>query len=88
MKIDPYEINTDFERSKEYVRLLHKMEDGEITEDDFNEEIQKLKNSEQSLKTKIPIDQIDEVNVTKKDNEGYKEYFSGHKKEFRNILGI
>lgn len=88
MRLDPNMIDNNFENTKEYVRLLHKMEDGEITEDDFNEEVEKLKISEVSLKNKKPIDQIDEVDNTKKEKESYGEYFGNHKKEFRNILGI
>ena len=37
MKINPGDISSDeFEKAKELTKLYHQMEDGEITEDEYN----------------------------------------------------
>lgn len=89
MKIKPGDISSDeFEKSKELVKLYHQMEDGEITEDEYNEQVAKLQDIINN-KDKIPLDEIGlERSEPKRENESYGNYFSNHKKEFRNILGL
>ncbi len=85
-----FEVDPVYEKEKEIVKLMHKMEDGEITEDEFNEEIAKLQSIIDGKDKKQLVDINLEFNGSrpKKDNESYSDYFGNHKKEFRNILGI
>ena len=89
MKIQPGDISSnEFEKSKELVKLYHQMEDGEITEDEYNEQVAKLQDIIDN-KDKVPLDEIGlERREPKKESETYGNYFSNHKKEFRNILGL
>ena len=88
-EIDPYDPNSTFNREKEVVKLIHRMEDGEITEDEFHEEFEKIQNIINSKEKKELVDiEMDEKSPKKKESESYSDYFSNHKKEFRNILGL
>ena len=88
--INSDDVNLDFEKQKEITKLMHQMEDGQITEDEFNEEVLKLQNiiSEKNKKQLVDINMENELGVQKRDDETYKNYFGNHKKEFRNILGL
>lgn len=88
--INSDDVNLEFEKQKEITKLMHQMEDGQITEDEFNEEVLKLQNiiSEKNKKQLVDISMEDELGVQKRDDETYKNYFGNHKKEFRNILGL
>jgi len=88
--INSDDVNLEFEKQKEITKLMHQMEDGQITEDEFNEEVLKLQNiiTEKNKKQLVDISMEDELGVRKRDDETYKDYFGNHKKEFRNILGI
>lgn len=88
--INSDDVNLEFEKQKEITKLMHQMEDGQITEDEFNEEVLKLQNiiSEKNKKQLVDINMENELGVQKRDDETYKNYFGNHKKEFRNILGI
>ena len=83
-------VNLEFEKQKEITKLMHQMEDGQITEDEFNEEVLKLQNiiSEKNKKQLVDINMENELGVQKRDDETYKNYFGNHRKEFRNILGL
>ena len=88
--INSNDVNLEFEKQKEITKLMHQMEDGQITEDEFNEEVLKLQNiiTEKNKKQLVDINMENELGVQKRDDETYKNYFGNHKKEFRNILGI
>lgn len=88
--INSNDVNLEFEKQKEIIKLMHQMEDGQITEDEFNEEVLKLQNiiSEKNKKQLVDINMENELGVQKRDDETYKNYFGNHKKEFRNILGL
>ena len=88
--INSDDVNLEFEKQKEITKLMRQMEDGQITEDEFNEEVLKLQNiiTEKNKKQLVDISMEDELGVRKRDDETYKDYFGNHKKEFRNILGI
>ena len=88
--INSEDINLEFEKQKEITKLMHQMEDGQITEDEFNEEVLKLQNiiDTKDKKQLVDINMENELGVQKRDDETYKNYFGNHKKEFRNILGI
>ena len=88
--INSDDVNLEFEKQKEITKLMHQMEDGQITEDEFNEEVLKLQNiiSEKNKKQLVDINMENELGVQKRDDETYKNYFGNHRKEFRNILGI
>lgn len=88
--INSDDVNFEFEKQKEITKLMHQMEDGQITEDEFNEEVLKLQNiiSEKNKKQLVDINMENELGVQKRDDETYKNYFGNHKKEFRNILGL
>ena len=88
--INSDDVNLEFEKQKEITKLMHQMEDGQITEDEFNEEVLKLQNiiTEKNKKQLVDISMEDELGVRKRDDETYKDYFGNHKKEFRNILGL
>lgn len=88
--INSDDVNLEFEKQKEITKLMHQMEDGQITEDEFNEEVLKLQNiiSEKDKKQLVDINMENELGVQKRDDETYKNYFGNHKKEFRNILGL
>lgn len=88
--INSDDINLEFEKQKEITKLMHQMEDGQITEDEFNEEVLKLQNiiSEKNKKQLVDISMEDELGIQKRDDETYKNYFGNHRKEFRNILGL
>ena len=88
--INSDDVNLEFEKQKEITKLMHQMEDGQITEDEFNEEVLKLQNiiSEKNKKQLVDINMEDELGVQKRDDETYKNYFGNHRKEFRNILGL
>lgn len=88
--INSDDVNLEFEKQKEITKLMHQMEDGQITEDEFNEEVLKLQNiiTEKNKKQLVDINMENELGVQKRDDETYKNYFSNHKKEFRNILGL
>ena len=88
--INPENINIGYEKEKELIKLMHQMEDGQITEDEFNDEVQKLQNiiEAKDKKQLVDINMENELGVQKKEDETYKNYFGNHKKEFRNILGI
>ena len=88
--INSDDVNLEFEKQKEITKLMHQMEDGQITEDEFNEEVLKLQNiiSEKNKKQLVDINMENELGVQKRDDETYKNYFGNHKKEFRNILGL
>ena len=88
--INSDDVNLEFEKQKEITKLMHQMEDGQLTEDEFNEEVLKLQNiiSEKNKKQLVDISMEDELGVQKRDDETYKNYFGNHKKEFRNILGL
>ena len=88
--INSNDVNLEFEKQKKITILMHQMEDGQITEDEFNEEVLKLQNiiSEKDKKQLVDINMENELGVQKRDDETYKNYFGNHKKEFRNILGI
>lgn len=88
--INSDDVNLEFEKQKEITKLMHQMEDGQITEDEFNEEVLKLQNiiSEKNKKQLVDISMEDELGVQKRDDETYKNYFGNHRKEFRNILGL
>lgn len=88
--INSNDVNLEFEKQKEITKLMHQMEDGQITEDEFNEEVLKLQNiiTEKNKKQLVDINMEDELGVQKRDDETYKNYFGNHKKEFRNILGL
>ena len=87
--INSDDVNLEFEKQKEITKLMHQMEDGQITEDEFNEEVLKLQNiiSEKNKKQLVDINMENELGVQKRDDETYKNYFGNHRKEFRNILG-
>jgi hypothetical protein len=88
--INSNDVDLEFEKQKEITKLMHQMEDGQITEDEFNEEVLKLQNiiTEKNKKQLVDISMENELGVQKRDDETYKNYFGNHKKEFRNILGI
>ena len=88
--INSNDVNLEFEKQKEITKLMHQMEDGQITEDEFNEEVLKLQNiiSEKNKKQLVDINMENELGVQKRDDETYKNYFGNHRKEFRNILGL
>ena len=88
--INSDDVNLEFEKQKEITKLMHQMEDGQITEDEFNEEVLKLQNiiSEKNKKQLVDINMESELGVQKRDDETYKNYFGNHRKEFRNILGL
>lgn len=88
--INSNDVNLEFEKQKEITKLMRQMEDGQITEDEFNEEVLKLQNiiSEKNKKQLVDINMENELGVQKRDDETYKNYFGNHRKEFRNILGI
>lgn len=88
--INSNDVNLEFEKQKEIIKLMHQMEDGQITEDEFNEEVLKLQNiiTEKNKKQLVDINVENELGVQKRDDETYKNYFGNHKKEFRNILGL
>lgn len=88
--INSDDVNLEFEKQKEITKLMHQMEDGQITEDEFNEEVLKLQNiiSEKNKKQLVDISMENELGVQKRDDETYKNYFGNHRKEFRNILGL
>ena len=88
--INSDDVDLEFEKQKEITKLMHQMEDGQITEDEFNEEVLKLQNiiTEKNKKQLVDINMEDELGVRKRDDETYQNYFGNHKKEFRNILGI
>ena len=84
--INSNDVNLEFEKQKEITKLMHQMEDGQITEDEFNEEVLKLQNiiTEKNKKQLVDINMENELGVQKRDDETYKNYFGNHKKEFRN----
>ena len=88
--INSDDVNLEFEKQKEITKLMHQMEDGQITEDEFNEEVLKLQNiiSEKNKKQLVAINMENELGIQKRDDETYKNYFGNHRKEFRNILGL
>ena len=88
--INSDDVNLEFEKQKEITKLMHQMEDGQITEDEFNEEVLKLQNiiSEKNKKQLVDINVENELGAQKRDDETYTNYFGNHKKEFRNILGL
>lgn len=88
--INSDDVNLEFEKQKEITKLMHQMEDGQITEDEFNEEVLKLQNiiTEKNKKQLVDINMENELGIQKRDDETYKDYFGNHKKEFRNILGL
>ena len=88
--INSDDVNLEFEKQKEITKLMHQMEDGQITEDEFNEEVLKLQNiiSEKNKKQLVDINMENELGTQKRDDETYKNYCGNHKKEFRNILGL
>ena len=88
--INSNDVNLEFEKQKEITKLMRQMEDGQITEDEFNEEVLKLQNiiTEKNKKQLVDINMENELGVQKRDDETYKNYFGNHKKEFRNILGL
>lgn len=88
--INSNDVNLEFEKQKEIIKLMHQMEDGQITEDEFNEEVLKLQNiiTEKNKKQLVDINMENELGVQKRDDETYKNYFGNHRKEFRNILGL
>ena len=88
--INSDDVNLEFEKQKEITKLMHQMEDWQITEDEFNEEVLKLQNiiSEKNKKQLVDINMENELGVQKRDDETYKNYFGNHRKEFRNILGL
>lgn len=88
--INSGDINLEFEKQKEITKLMHQMEDGQITEDEFNEEVLKLQNiiNTKDKKQLVDINMENELGAQKKEDETYTNYFGNHKKEFRNILGI
>ena len=88
--INSDDVNLEFEKQKEITKLMHQMEDGQITEDEFNEEVLKLQNiiSEKNKKQLVDINMENELGIQKRDDETYKNYFGNHRKEFRNILGL
>ena len=88
--INSDDVNLEFEKQKEIIKLMHQMEDGQITEDEFNEEVLKLQNiiTEKNKKQLVDINMENDLGVQKRDDETYKNYFGNHKKEFRNILGL
>ena len=88
--INSNDVNLEFEKQKEITKLMHQMEDGQITEDEFNEEVLKLQNiiTEKNKKQLVDINMENELGVQKRDDETYKNYFGNHRKEFRNILGL
>ena len=88
--INSNDMNLEFEKQKEIIKLMHQMEDGQITEDEFNEEVLKLQNiiTEKNKKQLVDINMENELGVQKRDDETYKNYFGNHRKEFRNILGL
>ena len=55
--INSNDMNLEFEKQKEIIKLMHQMEDGQITEDEFNEEVLKLQNiiSEKNKKQLVDI---------------------------------
>ena len=88
--INSNDVNLEFEKQKEITKLMRQMEDGQITEDEFNEEVLKIQNiiSEKNKKQLVDINMENELGIQKRDDETYKNYFGNHRKEFRNILGI
>ena len=88
--INSNDMNLEFEKQKEIIKLMHQMEDGQITEDEFNEAVLKLQNiiTEKNKKQLVDINMENELGVQKRDDETYKNYFGNHRKEFRNILGL
>ena len=88
--INSNDVNLEFEKQKEITKLMRQMEDGQITEDEFNEEVLKLQNiiSEKNKKQLVDINMENELGIKKRDDETYKNYFGNHRKEFRNILGL
>ena len=88
--INSNDVNLEFEKQKEIIKLMHQMEDGQITEDEFNEEVLKLQNiiTEKNKKQLVDINMENELGIKKRDDETYKNYFGNHRKEFRNILGL
>lgn len=88
--INSNDVNLEFEKQKEIIKLMRQMEDGQITEDEFNEEVLKLQNiiTEKNKKQLVDINMENELGIQKRDDETYKNYFGNHRKEFRNILGL
>ena len=88
--INSNDVNLEFEKQKEITKLMRQMEDGQITEDEFNEEVLKLQNiiTEKNKKQLVDINMENELGIKKRDDETYKNYFGNHRKEFRNILGL
>ena len=88
--INSDDVNLEFEKQKEITKLMRQMEDGQITEDEFNEEVLKIQNiiSEKNKKQLVDINMENELGIQKRDDETYKNYFGNHRKEFRNILGL
>ena len=88
--INSDDVNLEFEKQKEITKLMHQMEDGQITEDEFNEEVLKLQNiiSEKNKKQLVDINMENELGVQKREDETYKNYFGNNRKEFRNKLGL
>lgn len=88
--INSNDVNLEFEKQKEITKLMRQMEDGQITEDEFNEEVLKLQNiiTEKNKKQLVDINMENELGIQKRDDETYKNYFGNHRKEFRNILGL
>ena len=88
--INSNDVNLEFEKQKEITKLMRQMEDGQITEDEFNEEVLKIQNiiSEKNKKQLVDINMENELGIQKRDDETYKNYFGNHRKEFRNILGL
>ena len=86
--INSGDIDLEYEKQKELTKLMHQMEDGQITEDEFNEEVLKLQNIIESKDKKqlVDINMESELGIQKKEDESYKNYFGNHKKEFRNIV--
>jgi len=87
-EIKPEETR-NFNLEVKYIELRHQMEDGEITEDDFRTECEKL-NIILDNKGSMQLVDIDNrgQNKIKKENEDYKTYFGNNQREFKNILGI
>ncbi|MGL4949663.1 MAG: hypothetical protein ACRC5M_04715 [Anaeroplasmataceae bacterium] len=61
-----------------------RMVDGEITEDEFKEEVEKINNV---YKGKGLAKHYEEKEQEKKE-DSYKDYFKNNRQEFKNILGI
>lgn len=88
MKAIDIDDNNNFNNEKEVMKYYKMMTEGEITEDEFKEEVDKINKAIEAKKRKIRQEDMDEFNEEKNDKESYQEYFHNNKKEFRNILGI